>query len=121
MRTVHNLEASKSRRKRLRNNSTPQEILLWSRLKGKQLGFKFRRQHGIGHYITDFCCPERRIIIELDGSQHAGKHEQMYDEKRSEYLHMLGYTVLRFWDNEVTANIDGVLLRIEQVCGHTTP
>ena len=70
MRTVHNLEEVASKRKILRNNLTPQEMMVWSRLKGKALGFKFRRQHSIGRYIVDFCCPERGLIIEIDGSQH---------------------------------------------------
>ena len=74
------------------------------------LGINFRRQHAIGNYIPDFVCIEKKLIIELDGSQHLEQEE--YDEKRTEYLNLLGYKVIRFWINEVTNNIDGVILAI---------
>ncbi|MDP3996634.1 MAG: endonuclease domain-containing protein [bacterium] len=110
MRTIHNLSENKSLRKKLRNNATPQEIIMWSRLKGNQLGHKFRRQHGIGKYIVDFYCPEKKLIIELDGSQHI---DSGYDKMRSEYLESVGCKIIRFWDSEVNTNIDGVLMKIQ--------
>ena len=67
---IHNNKNQKSRRKNLRNNMTKAEIILWSKLKGKQLGYKFRRQHGIGKYIIDFYCPKLKLIIEVDGDVH---------------------------------------------------
>ena len=109
MRTVHNLKNKKEFRKRLRNSSTPQEIILWSRLRNSRLGYKFRRQHSIGKYIVDFYCPKRRLIIEIDGSQHI---DSEYDKKRDGYLENLDFKVLRFWDNDVNNNLDGVLLKI---------
>lgn len=120
MRNVHNLEEVAAKRKNLRNNLTPQEIILWSRLKGKSLGFKFRRQHSIGNYIVDFCCPERKMIIELDGSQHGEETTEAYDSQRTQYLQKLGYTVFRFWNNEINTNLEGVLQKIGSVLDSIT-
>lgn len=111
MYAIHNLVNKKDVRKKLRRSATPQEVILWSRIKNKQLGRKFRRQHSIGQYIVDFYCSEKKLVIELDGSQHIEKQKD-YDDMRSKYLENLGFTVLRFWDNEVNKNIEGVLLKI---------
>jgi very-short-patch-repair endonuclease len=73
-------------------------------------GVQFRRQHAIGHYIVDFCAPRRKLVIEVDGSQHLEQVE--YDRRRTEYLETRGYRVVRFWNREVMKNIDGVLSRI---------
>jgi len=98
--------------KKLRINSTDTEKYLWKYLRGKQLtGFKFRRQHPIGKYIVDFVNLERRIIIELDGGQHL---ENKKDELRDKWLKERGYDVLRFWDNEVLTNIEGVMESIRK-------
>jgi very-short-patch-repair endonuclease len=94
----------------LRKEPTPAESKLWSHLRNDQLGVTFRRQHAIGHYIPDFCSPQAKLIIELDGSQHLEQHE--YDAERTKYLESLGYKVIRFWNNDVTNNIDGVILAI---------
>ena len=109
MRKVHNLIDKKNFRKTLRKRSTPQEIILWSRLKNSQLGYKFRRQHSIGKYIVDFYCPDRKLVIEIDGSQHI---DSAYDVERDSYLKSLEFKILRFWDNEVNNNLDGVLMKI---------
>ncbi len=98
------------RRKILRKDSTPQEILLWSRLRNNQLGCKFRRQHHLGPYIADFYCHEKKIVIEIDGSQHMDAKE--YDERRDQYFETFGFKVLRFWNNEINSNLEGVLLKI---------
>ena len=94
----------------LRKNQTPQEVLLWARVRKNQLGFKFKRQHSVGPYILDFYSPEKRLAVELDGSQHLDNKE--YDEERNSYL--LGHEIktLRFWNNEVNKNIEGVLQKI---------
>ena len=94
----------------LRKKSTPAERKLWSRIRDDRLGVNFRRQHAIGNYIPDFVCIEKKLIIELDGSQHL--EQQEYDQERTKYLNSLGYKVIRFWNNEVTNNIDGVILAI---------
>ena len=95
---------------RLRKESTPAERKLWSRLRTDQLGVTFRRQHAIGTYITDFCAPRKKIIIELDGSQHLEQAE--YDDERTKYLESQGYKVIRFWNDQVMNDIDGVIKEI---------
>ena len=94
----------------LRKELTPAERKLWSRIRNDQLGVNFRRQHAVGNYITDFCSPKSRLIIELDGSQHLEQEE--YDKERTEYLESQGYKVIRFWNNDVMNNIEGVILAI---------
>ncbi len=95
---------------KLRKESTPAERKLWSRIRDDQLGVTFRRQHAVGNYISDFCSSKAKLIIELDGSQHLEQEE--YDEERTKYLESLGYKVIRFWNNDVVKNIDGVILAI---------
>jgi very-short-patch-repair endonuclease len=109
---IHNIESLKSRRKKLRQNATPQECILWAQLRGKNLGFKFYRQHSIGPYIADFYCAAKKIVIELDGSQHV--HNKIYDSERTEYFQNLNIKVLRFWNNEINCFLEGVLLKITQ-------
>jgi very-short-patch-repair endonuclease len=104
----------KSRARKLRKNLTDVENKLWSRLRGRQLsGVKFRRQHPIGPFIVDLCCVERGLVVELDGGQHAERNTA--DERRTRLVERFGYRVLRFWDNEVLSNLDGVLERINEV------
>ena len=94
--------------KKLRNQPTDAEHRLWQYLRGRQLqGCKFRRQHPFGDYILDFACLDRKIAIELDGSQHAKSTE--YDAERTKVLEKAGFRVLRFWNNEVFENIEGVV------------
>jgi very-short-patch-repair endonuclease len=94
----------------MRQNLTPWELSLWLRRKGKQLGgYKFRRQQPVDRYIVDFINMEKKLIIELDGSQHLDSED---DKRRDAYLVKEGYRVLRFWNNEVNANIEGVLTAI---------
>ena len=98
---------------KLRKESTPAERKLWSRIRNDQLGVTFRRQHAVGKYIPDFYSPKAKLVIELDGSQHLGQEE--YDEERTKYLETLGYKVIRFWNNDVLNNIDGVIVAIMYV------
>jgi len=77
---IYNIKKFFDRRKDLRNNSTPQEDILWSKLKHSQLGFKFRRQHSIGGYIVDFYCPSKKLVIEIDGPAHLLKENREYDK-----------------------------------------
>jgi len=98
----------KCRTKTLRKNLTDAERWLWQRLRNRELsGWKFRRQHSIGPYIVDFVCIEKRLVIELDGGQHAENLES--DAKRSEYLKEKGYRILRFWNNDVLREGESVL------------
>lgn len=102
----------------LRKNQTEAERLMWSRLRNRQLlNCKFRRQQTIGPYIADFLCLEPKLIIELDGGQHAD--QQQYDELRSQYLQQMGYRVVRFWNNEVLQELDAVLEAIRLVVVNT--
>jgi very-short-patch-repair endonuclease len=80
--------------------------------KNDQLGINSRRQHAIGTYIPDFCAPKKKLIIELDGGQHLEQDASRYDEERTKYLEARGYKVMRFWNNDVLNNIDGVILAI---------
>lgn len=92
----------------LRQNQTEAEAKLWSQLRAHRMsGVQFRRQYAIGNYVVDFCSPRRKLIIELDGSQHLDQAE--YDSERTKYLEARGYRVLRFWNHDVTKNIDIVL------------
>ena len=93
-----------------REDPTPAEVKLWSRIRNDQLGVTFRRQHAVGNYVPDFCSPKAKLIIELDGSQHLEQEE--YDEERTKYLESQGYKVIRFWNNDVMNNIEGVILTI---------
>ncbi|MFA6274142.1 MAG: DUF559 domain-containing protein [Candidatus Paceibacterota bacterium] len=108
---IFNKSIMKERRKDLRKSLTPQEYKLWFYLKNNNLGVKFRRQHGIGPYIVDFYCKKKNLVIELDGSQHLENKE--YDKERNEYIETLHIKVLRFWNNEIDNNIEGVLMKIQ--------
>ncbi len=104
----------------LRNNSTDAERILWRYLKNSQIeGVKFRRQQPIEAYIVDFVSFDKRIVIELDGGQHAENEE--YDKQRDACLYANGFVVLRFWNNEVIENIEGVLEVIRERCLRVVP
>ena len=101
--------------KTLRKRSTDAELILWQRIKARRLeGIKFRRQQPIEDFIVDFLSFEKRIIIELDGGQHA--EDRQKDRERDKLLTKAGFKVLRFWNNEIFENLDGVLERIQQAC-----
>jgi len=94
----------------LRRTMTEAETRLWSRLRAGQIdGYKFVRQFPIGSYITDFACRKARLVIELDGGQHSGSTT---DPERTRLIEAHGYTVIRFWNNDVLANTEGVLEEI---------
>ena len=102
-----NLDKPSKRARELRSNSTDAERKLWSLLRNRQLGgYKFKRQVPIGPYIADFCCIEKRLIVELDGGHH--QDQEARDQVRTNLIHMNRYTVLRFWNNDVLSNIHGV-------------
>lgn len=94
--------------RQLRAKATDAERILWRQLRHRQLnGHKFRRQHVVGTYIVDFACVERRLAVEVDGGQHA--QMTAYDAVRTKALEEQGYRVLRFWDNDVFGNMEGIL------------
>jgi len=90
----------------LRGSMTDSERKLWSGLRGEQMGVKFRRQHPLGNYIADFACLAPKLIVELDGSQHAD--QEQYDGRRDAFFRAHGFAVLRFATDEPLKNIDGV-------------
>ncbi|HVK54529.1 MAG TPA: endonuclease domain-containing protein [Burkholderiales bacterium] len=99
--------------RRLRRNMTDVERLLWRQLRAHRFSdYKFRRQHQIGSFIVDFACMDAKLIIELDGGQHAEQSKK--DEVRDAWLLSQGYRVLRFWNNDVIQNLEGVLQRIAE-------
>jgi elongation factor P--(R)-beta-lysine ligase len=91
----------------LRSELTPAEHKLWAQLRNDQLGVNFRRQHAIGNYIVDFCSPRKKLIIELDGGQHL--EQEAYDRERTEFLQSKGYRVLRFWNDDVIKDMNGMV------------
>jgi very-short-patch-repair endonuclease len=97
--------------RRLRREATQVEWRLWNALRQNKLPWKFRRQHPIGRRIADFACPARKLVIELDGSQHADFRS---DERRTEELARHGYRVIRFWNTDVIDNLEGVVEAIRQ-------
>ena len=103
-----------TRAKNLRQNMSKAETRLWHHLRAGRLnGYKFRRQQPMGNYIVDFVCVTPKLIIEADGGQHAEQAE--YDQARSLYLNDLGFTVLRFWNDEILRQTDEVLAEILRV------
>jgi very-short-patch-repair endonuclease len=97
--------------RKLRTNQTDAETKLWNRIRNRQInGDKFVRQEPIGRYICDFVCREKLIVIEVDGGQHS---ESVRNEVRDRYLNAQGYRVMRFWNNDVLSNIEGVLTVID--------
>jgi very-short-patch-repair endonuclease len=104
--------------KNLRKRSTDAERSLWRHLRSKQIeGLKFKRQEPIGKYIVDFVCSEKSIVIEVDG----GQHSESVDSERDAWLRSQGFTVLRFWNHEVLANIEGVLDMTLRTCSRRPP
>ena len=98
-----------------RKNPTEAESILWDMLKGNNIGLHFRRQHIILDYIVDFICIEKGLVIELDGGYHNDPEQKEYDERRTAHLQQLGYTELRFANEELLTNPDAVIARIKEV------
>ena len=95
----------------LRREMTPQEKVLWRHLRGRRFeGFKFRRQMWLGGFIADFACSEAKLVVEADGSQHAG--HAAYDAAHAAAFSRIGWRTLRFWNNEITRDLEGVLTAI---------
>ncbi len=97
--------------RRLRREATQVEWRLWNALRQNKLPWRFRRQHPIGRRIADFACPARKLVVEIDGSQHA---DSRIDERRTEELARHGYRVIRFWNTDVMENIEGVVEAIRR-------
>ncbi|MBO6725644.1 MAG: endonuclease domain-containing protein [Rhizobiaceae bacterium] len=111
---------NRTRAKSMRRKMTDAELKLWNELRAHQLmGLGFRRQFPVGRYIADFACPEKKIIVEVDGSQHADEKQSAVDAVRSAELEKDGWTVLRFWNDEILRDIDDVCHHIVIAAGLT--
>jgi very-short-patch-repair endonuclease len=120
MRKAKRTDTAKKAAKRLRRQPTDAESKLWYHLRRKQIdGHRFRRQSPVGPYVVDFLCVEAGLIVEVDGGQHSWRAED--DAKRTNWLESQGYRVVRFWNNEVSENIEGVLETIFQAALKTPP
>jgi very-short-patch-repair endonuclease len=109
----------KTNARQLRKNLTDSEKRLWQELRLRQIeGLKFRRQFQIGRYIVDFACPERKLIVELDGGHHSEQISS--DVDRTRWLEGQGFRVLRFWNNEIQSNLRGVKDTIYKALNETT-
>lgn len=106
--------------RRLRRDATEAEKRLWTALRNRDNAkYKFRRQHTLGPYVVDFVCLDKNLVIEIDGGQHADRVE--YDARRTAALEAQGFRVVRFWNNDVVGNFDGVLQTIEKELKHPHP
>ena len=120
----HDLVSARQRNnaKSMRRIMTEAELKLWNEVRAHRLmGMSFRRQVPIGPYIVDFACAKHRLIIEVDGSQHAEASAVERDEARSAYLASCGWTILRFWNDDVLRDIDGVCQHIVVSAGLGAP
>jgi very-short-patch-repair endonuclease len=111
---LNNRRELKARRRELRGSLTIAEARLWSCLQHGRLGWKFRRQHSIGPFVVDFYCPSAGLAIELDGIAHDSDSAGRYDERRSQYLRRNGIDVVRFMNEDVLKNLEGVLAAIRE-------
>ncbi len=110
MNEFFNREDQTRRRRELRHSMPDTEVIVWSRLKARQvLGCKFRRQYGVGKFVLDFYSPEVKLGIELDGDSHFQEGAKEYDDERQLFIESFGIKVLRFVNSEIRENLDGVL------------
>jgi very-short-patch-repair endonuclease len=105
----------KDRSRQLRRPLTPMEPRLWAVIRNRALnGLKFRRQFVIGHYIADFACITAKLVVEIDGNSHDGNYQ--YDKERTTYLEQCGYRVIRFTNQDIRENLEGVCEVIRGAC-----
>jgi very-short-patch-repair endonuclease len=119
MTLIYNKSKHKTLRQKLRSEVPTAERVLWNILRRNQLNVKFRRQYGIGRYVCDFYNAEYKLVIELDGDSHFTPEAENYDAIRNEYMRNLGMSVLRFTNQDIMSNINGViefiLIHIDQL------
>jgi very-short-patch-repair endonuclease len=113
--SAFNKPSTLEKRRYLRKNMTEPEIKLWQYLRNEQLGVKFRRQHSIGEYIADFYCTKLKLVIEIDGGSHFNDEAIEYDSIRTNFFKSLGIEVIRFNNDEVMTNIEGVFEIIQKI------
>ena len=112
---IFNKKNNETKRKTLRKNLSEPEKKFWQVTRGKQLGIKFRRQQGIGDYIADFYSAECQLVIEIDGDSHFGDKAIAHDLRRNYFMQDHGLRVLRFTNQEIMQELDGVLMRVVEV------
>lgn len=115
MTDLFNKKEEKEKRRKLRFYQTPAEKILWNYLRKSQMGFRFRRQFGIGEYVVDFYCPKKGLIIEVDGDSHFEDSQIRHDNLRSKYLKALGMKIVRFTNQEIYDDLERVLLSITRL------
>jgi very-short-patch-repair endonuclease len=116
MTELYNKTSEKEKRRSLRHNMPPAEKLVWGRLRDRQVeGCKFRRQYSIGIYVVDFYAPELKLAVEIDGESHFGDEARIYDIDRQSFLEATGVCFLRFTNQEVYKELDGVIEAIGQM------
>lgn len=114
-RTLAGFKRNKPLKRRLRQKMTTPENKLWLELKDRNFrNLKFRRQHGIGPYIVDFYCAEKRLVIEIDGDVHAQQEQMTKDKKREDYFKELELQMIRYCNDDILTNLDGVLEDLDQ-------
>lgn len=114
MTKIFNKKSEKEKRRKLRNNTTYTEKILWISLRRRQIcDVRFLRQYSVNHFVIDFYAPKIKLAIEVDGSSHIGKED--YDKARQEYIEDFGIEVIRFTNENVTKNINKVVAQIEEV------
>ena len=108
------LEEMKASARRMRKQPTETERIIWNILRGRNMGYKFRRQHIFDCYIVDFVCLEKQLIIEIDGEYHYTEDQQRYDHQRTEFLKLQGYREIRFDNNQILHQLDSVIETIKK-------
>jgi very-short-patch-repair endonuclease len=121
MTLLFNWQKHKNIRRTLRKNSTKGEKILWSKLRNRNLGYKFRRQYSIENFVVDFYCPELKLVIEVDGVTHISDEEVRHDKIRQEYLESLDLTVKRYLNSDIYNNLKNVIRDINETCGKLKP
>ena len=116
MTTLFNISKTKTIRQALRKQDIACEKILWSRLKNKQLEYKFRRQFGVGYYVIDFYCPRVKLAIEIDGATHATEDEVAHDKEKTKFLEYIGIKVKRYANTDIRKNLNDVLGDIYDAC-----
>jgi very-short-patch-repair endonuclease len=110
MNEFFNQKSEKEKRRHLRNTMPDAEVILWSRLKGRQLlGCKFRRQFSVGAFVMDFYSPEIRLAVELDGDSHFREGAREYDQQRTQFIERFGIRIVRVLNSDIYDNLDGIL------------
>ena len=111
-----------SKARQLRRDQTKPESIFWTTVRNREfLGTKWKRQVPIDRFIVDFLCEDEKLIVELDGGQHNEDAAIVYDQQRTQILEQYGYRVVRFWNNDITENLDGVLRILQQSIGQSSP